>query len=122
MHARWMEYLQQFTFVIKHKAGVHNKVADALSRLAILLITMESEVIGFDRLKELYDSDDDFVDIWKQHNSGTPSGLYIIHDGFLLFKNRLCIPKGSLREHLIHELHRGGLGGHLGQDKTICAG
>nr|GEW80032.1 serine/threonine-protein kinase TIO-like [Tanacetum cinerariifolium] len=27
MHACWMEYLQQFTFVIKHKAGTKNKMA-----------------------------------------------------------------------------------------------
>ncbi|GJY15026.1 hypothetical protein Tco_0385448 [Tanacetum coccineum] len=27
MHARWMEYLQQYTFIIKHKASALNKVA-----------------------------------------------------------------------------------------------
>ncbi|XP_022889239.1 uncharacterized protein LOC111404704 [Olea europaea var. sylvestris] len=31
-HASWIAYLQQFTFVIKHKAGALNKIADALSR------------------------------------------------------------------------------------------
>ncbi|GJS48953.1 putative CCCH-type zinc finger family protein [Tanacetum coccineum] len=119
MHARWMEYLQQFTFVIKHKAGTKNKVADALSRRATLLTTMGTEVIGFSCLKDLYASDEDFSEVWKQNEIGIPGGLYLVQNGFLFFKYRLCIPRGSLREHLIQELHGGGLGGHLGRDKTI---
>ena len=30
-HTRWVEYLQSFTFVLKHKAGSENRAADALS-------------------------------------------------------------------------------------------
>ncbi|GJW27360.1 putative mitochondrial protein [Tanacetum coccineum] len=119
MHASWMEYLQQFTFVIKHKAGTKNKVADALSRRATLLTTMGTKVIGFDCLKDLYALDEDFSEVWKQNKIGIPGGLYLVQNVFLFFKDRLCIPRGSLREHLIQELHGGGLGGHLGRDKTI---
>jgi hypothetical protein len=36
-HAKWVEYMQNFTFVIKHIAGNDNKVADALSRKCLLL-------------------------------------------------------------------------------------
>ena len=36
-HAKWVEYLQSFTFVIKHISGQANKVADALSRINLMV-------------------------------------------------------------------------------------
>nr|GEU93843.1 putative retrotransposon polyprotein [Tanacetum cinerariifolium] len=68
---------------------------------------------------DLYVSDEYFSEVWKKNEIGIPGGLYLVQNGFLFFKDRLCIPRGSLREHLIQELHGGGLGGHLGRDKTI---
>nr|GMD71508.1 Retrovirus-related Pol polyprotein from transposon 17.6 [Ipomoea batatas] len=46
MHARWAAYLEQFTFLLKHKSGATNRVADALSRRRSLLIVMQGEIIG----------------------------------------------------------------------------
>ncbi|XP_010468824.1 PREDICTED: uncharacterized protein LOC104748953 [Camelina sativa] len=56
-HASWFAYLQQFTFVIKHKAGSLNKVADALSRRHSLLSTSHASITGFAKLPELYPTD-----------------------------------------------------------------
>ena len=36
-HVKWVEYMQNFTFVIKHILGTANKVVDALSRKCFLL-------------------------------------------------------------------------------------
>jgi len=48
--------LQAYSFVLKHKSGIENKAADALSRRVTLLSVMRVEVTGFERLKEEYES------------------------------------------------------------------
>ena len=50
-HAKWVEYLQSFNFVLKHIIGQANKVADALSRKSILVQESQIQVLGFDFLK-----------------------------------------------------------------------
>ena len=38
-HAKWVEFIESFPYVIKHKKGKENIVADALSRRYVLLST-----------------------------------------------------------------------------------
>ncbi|KAI9188604.1 hypothetical protein LWI28_026152 [Acer negundo] len=93
-HASWSAYLQQFTFVLKHKAGVTNRVADALSRRVNLLSTMVVQVPGFNSFRELYDSDPHFSEIMVAVREKKNSEFVLV-DGFLFRGNQLCIPECS---------------------------
>ena len=64
-----MEFLQRYSFVVKHRADIENKAADALSRRLSLLSIMSVEVIGFERLKEDYDSFPDFGEFYSNLRS-----------------------------------------------------
>ncbi|KAA0045554.1 serine/threonine-protein kinase TIO-like [Cucumis melo var. makuwa] len=119
MHARWISFLQRFDFVIKHKSGKENKVADALSRKHSLLSTLSSEVIAFKHLPDLFEDDADFSRIWYKCVHHLKAEEFHIIDGFLFKGEKLCIPHMSLRETLLKEAHSGGLVDHFGQDKTL---
>lgn len=97
-HASWFAYLQQFTFVIKHKAGHLNKVADTLSRRYSLLTTLHTSVTGFSVLPELYSNDPFFGKIWNDTQIGL-SDEYLVLNGFLFRGTRLCIPDCRRRTH-----------------------
>ena len=62
-HAKWVSFLQGYTFVLKHKLGKQNQVVDALSQRNVLLTTMENKVSAFVVLNYLYESDNDFWEI-----------------------------------------------------------
>ncbi|XP_004292437.1 PREDICTED: uncharacterized protein LOC101306407 [Fragaria vesca subsp. vesca] len=69
-HATWVEELQEYDFVIKHKSGVQNKVANALSRRETLLSVMKIRVDGFEQLKDLYEGSLRVWIIEEQHGGG----------------------------------------------------
>lgn len=121
MLARWAAYLERFNYLIVYKSGVTNRVVDALSRRACLLASFEAELPGMDQIKELYETDDDFGKTWLKYLKGQPLGEeYVVQDGYLFKNDRLCIPRSSLRDKLIRELHSSDLSGHVGRDKTIA--
>ena len=114
-HAAWSAYLQQFTFVLKHKAGTSNRVADALSRQSNLLSTMSVTIPGFDLFCDLLVTDPYFVAIMTAVQAGEKSDFLLV-DGFLFRGNQLCIPDCSLRLKILQELHGEG---HVGRDRTL---
>ncbi|GJT56285.1 transposon ty3-I gag-pol polyprotein [Tanacetum coccineum] len=92
-----------------------------LSKNTTLLVTISNEVVGFDSIKELYLSDEDFGNIWMDLETKQHQGEFILLDGYLFKGNHLCIPKTSLRSQLIKEVHAGRLSAYLGRDKTIAS-
>jgi hypothetical protein len=124
-HAKWVEYMHNFTFVIKHIFGAANKVVDALSRKCLILQEFRVKTLGFDNLKEMYRDDSYFKEayescenpVFRERSQWTE---YLIQDGMLFRENQLCIPKCSMRENFLKEKHSGGLTGHFGHDKTFA--
>ncbi|XP_071928135.1 uncharacterized protein [Coffea arabica] len=117
-HARWITFIDSFTFVIKYKTGKTNVVADALSRRHTLITTLDAKLLGFEFLKELYATDSDFGESFSSLPRHSREH-YFISQGFLYYKDRLCIPKSSMRTLLVRESHGGGLMGHFGIAKTL---
>ncbi|KAJ0946191.1 putative nucleotidyltransferase, Ribonuclease H [Helianthus annuus] len=118
-HAKWVETLQDFNFVILHKAGSANSVADALSRRSALFATARFDIRGFDLFSALYKDDPDFHDLWNFTATGSYK-TFVRQNGLLYKGSRLCVPLSSFREAIILEYHQGALAGHFGRDKHVA--
>ncbi|GJX83545.1 RNA-directed DNA polymerase [Tanacetum coccineum] len=90
-HAKWMEFIQDFSFIVRHKVGSNNQVADALSCRHSLITTMQIRVQGFDSFRGLYCDDPDFREIWSKCDNA-----------------------------IVLEGHAGGLAVHFRHDKTLA--
>ena len=58
-----MEFMQAYTFSIKHKKGIVSKVADAFSRRNLMIQNIELESVGISVMKDMYAKDEYFEEI-----------------------------------------------------------
>ena len=113
-----MEFIETFPYVIKYKKGKKNMVADMLSHMYALLSTLDSKLFGFEFIKELYESDNNFSNMFTTCANRAVSNDFYVFEELLFKKNCFCIPNCSLRVVLVREAHEGGLMGHFGVQKT----
>ena len=82
------------------------------------------EVLGYEHLRDLYETDIDFQEAYKACKNLVEVDRetwmeYALQDGLLFKNNKLCIPKCSIRENLLQEKNNRGMAGHFGSDKTF---
>jgi hypothetical protein len=51
-HDKWVEFVESFPYVIKHKKGKDNVIADALSRQYTMLSQLDCHIFGLETIKE----------------------------------------------------------------------
>ena len=77
-HAKWVEFIETFPYVIKHKTGKENGIADALSRRYTMLSQLDFKIFGLETIKDQYVHDAEFKDVLqncKEGGTGTSSSL-----------------------------------------------
>ena len=117
-HAKWIEFIESFPYIVKYKKGKENVVADALSRKSVFLNQLEVKVLGLEAVKEIYATDLVFAEPYLKCQEVKGWHKYHLHDGFLFRANKLCVPNSSIHLVLLQESHMGGLMGHFGREKT----
>ena len=122
--ARWLAFLSEYDFEIKHIKGKENKVADALSRNAIMnaVSTYKSDLE--DRIKEsgLRDRKYQYLkDKISENQAGNDETNFRLNEnGLLIYKNRLYIPNVSETKLLIlNETHKSPYSGHPGYQNML---
>ncbi|XP_071906057.1 uncharacterized protein [Coffea arabica] len=110
----WQHYLRPREFVLHtdHESLKHIKSQDKLSKRHARWITF-IDIFTF-VIKYKTDFGEIFVSLPRHSREH-----YFISQGFLYYKDKLCIPKSSMRTLLVREAHGGGLMGHFGIAKTL---
>ena len=99
-HIKWVEFMQSYTFVLKHKSRKNNWVIDTLSRRVTLLGIIVVKPMELESMNIDYEVNKYFVDACKASKepcrvNGTPYLEYFIQEGYIFKGHHLCIPKGS---------------------------
>ena len=117
-HVKWVEFLEQFPYVIKHKKGKRNIVVDALSRRHVLISTLETKIFELETLREMYLHDAEFSEMYTTCEKVSQNRYYRQND-YLFKEKRLYVPKCSIRDLLVREAYEGSLIGHFWVQKTL---
>jgi hypothetical protein len=89
-YAKWVEFIETFPYIIKHKKGKKNVIADALSRRYTMLSQHDHNFFGLESIKELYATDVDLKNDYENCREGRTWNKYVLQDGLLYHANKLC--------------------------------
>jgi hypothetical protein len=127
--SRWLEFLCEYNFDIKHIKGKENKVVDALSRkvheLHATTISMYQTYIKRNVL-EAANADLQYRELLENLQQGElpqkVENYKLGTDGILLYKNRIYVCNvQDLSLMILHEMHSVSYAGHPGYLKTVAA-
>eukprot|EP00253_Pinus_taeda_P006607 PITA_06607 len=127
--ARWVDFLGNFDFEIKHLKGKENRVADALSRKVHWIYEIGISQ-GWSTLDQEIEeaATQDQIYLQKRHlvqNSDAHSiqqGYTLNAAGMLCFQKKIYIPnQSSIKEKILDENHRSPYAGHPGYQKLITS-
>ncbi|MCO5560169.1 hypothetical protein L7F22_013776 [Adiantum nelumboides] len=118
---RWVEFLQEFNFEIKFRPCKDNQAADALSRrVATLAISLLSSSLP-EEVQQKIQLDDYFGPLIQEIQAQSKRedlADFILTDGFLYYKQRMCIPF-EMRSQILTEAHDNPLAVHPGYHKMF---
>jgi hypothetical protein len=115
--AKWVEFIETFSYIIKHKKGKENVTVNALSRRYTMLSQLDHKFFGLESIKELYAMDVDFKDAYENCREGRTWNKYVLQGSLLYRANKMCVPASFVRLLFLQEAHGGGLMGHFGVKK-----
>ncbi|RDX81913.1 Retrovirus-related Pol polyprotein from transposon 17.6, partial [Mucuna pruriens] len=75
-HAKWVEFLVQFSYVIEHKQAKANIMVVTLSRRHVLLAMLETKLLGLKSLKDLYVGDEYFKEAYEPCANSINGGFF----------------------------------------------
>jgi hypothetical protein len=104
-YAKWVEFIETFPYIIKHKKGKENVIADALSICYTMLSQLDHKFFGLEFIKELYATDIDFKDAYENCREGRTWNKYMLQDRLLYRANKMCVPASSVHLLFLLEAH-----------------
>jgi len=94
--------------MVKYKQVKENIVVDTLSRRHLVFSTLNTTLLGFEHMRDLYIKDVDFFQVYVVCEHSTFDKFYRF-DEYLFKEKILCMPNYSMRELLVPKVYKGEL-------------
>ena len=64
-HAKWVQFMQSFNFILRNISGNGNKVVNALRRSFLVLYEFQVGTLGYQNLNEMYQEIQNFKEAYE---------------------------------------------------------